>query len=228
MTSSHFLQGTQTEPPLSSVKLHQQELLWQDTAIRVQHFEAEKRIVVFCETLAECFSNAHPGDAKKWVKLRSFSYFLKFVERLQLPPTVLCLYHSEVSFLLLFDSHNKFHSLCTTLNCSKFWRQSLTPHTSVWAKRVQNTVLELKDIYTHIYRRARKGRSTNKFGLITSNKLIFSPRLEKADHFLHKRGKALFQHQINTDNIAPNVMSVQQFYSVKLRIIANRVSDFVN
>lgn len=95
---------------------------------------------------------------------------------------------------------------------------------------MQNTVLELKDIYTHIYRRARKGQSTNKFGLITSNKfeLIFSPRLEKADHFLHKRGKALFQHQINTDNIAPNVMSVQQFYSVKLRIIANRVSDFVN
>lgn len=168
---------------------------------------------------------------KELGKPRSLSYFLKkFVERLQLPRTVLCLYHSEFSFLLLFDSHNNFHSLCTTLNCSKFWRQSLTPHTSVWAKRVQNTVLELKDIYTHIYRRARKGQSTNKFGLITSNKLelIFSPRLEKADHFLHKRGKALFQHQINTDNIAPNVMSVQQFYSVKLRIIANRVSDFVN
>lgn len=108
MTSSHFLQGKQTEPPLSSVKLHQQELLWQDTAIRVQHFEAEKRIVVFRETLAECFSNAHAGDAKNWVKPRSFSYFLKkFVERLQLPQTVLCLYHSEVSFLLLFDSHNK-------------------------------------------------------------------------------------------------------------------------
>lgn len=95
---------------------------------------------------------------------------------------------------------------------------------------MQNTVLEVKDIYTPIYRRARKGQSTNKFGLITSHKFesIFSPRLEKADHFLHKRGKALFQHQINTDNIAPNVMSVQQFYSVKLRIIANRVSDFVN
>lgn len=132
--------------------------------------------------------------------------------------------YSGVSFLLLYDSHNNFYSLCTT-----FWKQSLPPHTSVWVKRVQNTVLELKDIYTCIYRRARKGQ-TNKFGLITSNKfeLIFSPRLEKADHFLHKRGKALFQHQINTDNIAPNVMSVQQFYSVILRIIANRVSDFVN
>lgn len=91
-------------------------------------------------------------------------------------------------------------------------------------------MLELKDIYTHIYRRARKGQSTNKSGLITSNKfeLIFSPRLEKADHFLDKRGKALFQHQTNMDNIAPNVIFVQQFYSVKLRIIANRVSDFVN
>lgn len=131
---------------------------------------------------------------------------------------------------LLYDSHNNFYSLWTTFTCSNFWKQSLPPHISVWAKRVQNTVLELKDIYTHIYRRARKGQRTNKFGLITSNKfeLIFSSRLEKADHFLHKRGKALFQPQINTNNIAPNVMSVQQFYSVMLRIIANRVSDFVN
>lgn len=204
---------------------------WQDAVIRVQHFEAEKRIVVFCETLAECFSNAHPGYAKNWLKPKSFSYFLKkIVEMLQLPQTVLCLYHSEFSFLLLYDSHNNFYSLWTTFTCSNFWKQSLPPHISVWAKRVQNTVLELKDIYTHIYRRARKGQRTNKFGLITSNKfeLIFSSRLEKADHFLHKRGKALFQPQINTNNIAPNVMSVQQFYSVMLRIIANRVSDFVN
>lgn len=132
--------------------------------------------------------------------------------------TALCLYHSEVFFLSLFDSHNNFYSFCTTFNYSNFWKQSLIPHTSVWAKRVQNTVLEKKDIYSHIYRRARKGQSTNKFGLITSNKfkLIFSSWLEKADHFLDKWGKALFQHQINTDNIAPNVMFVQQFYSVKL------------
>lgn len=144
--------------------------------------------------------------------------FKNFCLKATITPTCII----DVSFLLLFDSHNNFYSLCTTFICSKFWKQNPIPHTSVWAKRVQNTVLELKDIYTRIYRRARKGQSTNKFGIITSNKfeLIFSPRLEKADHFL-KRGKALFQRQTNMDNIAPNVMFVQQFHSVKLRIIAN-------
>lgn len=61
-------------PPWSYIST---ELPWQDTVIRVPHFEAEKRIVVFCETLAECFSNARPGYAKNWLKPRSFSYFKK-------------------------------------------------------------------------------------------------------------------------------------------------------
>jgi len=58
---------------------------------------------------------------------------------------------------------------------------------------------------------ARKGQSTKEVGLITSHQfeLIFSSRLEKADHLLHKRGKALFQYQINKDNIAPDVAFVQ-------------------
>lgn len=62
---------------------------------------------------------------------------------------------------------------------------------------------------------ARKGQSTKEVGLITSNKfeLIFSSRLEKADHLLDKWGKALFQYQINKDNIAPNVASVQVLLS---------------
>lgn len=74
---------------------------------------------------------------------------------------------------------------------------------------------------------ARKEQSTKEVGLITSKKfeLIFSFRLEKADHLLDKWGKALFQYQTNKDNIAPNVAFVQQFHSVKLRVIANRVSD---
>lgn len=76
MTSSHFHRVSKQcllYPQWSYISM---ELLWQDTVIRVQPFEVEKRIVVFCETLAECFSNAHPGFAKNWVKPRTF-YFLK-------------------------------------------------------------------------------------------------------------------------------------------------------
>lgn len=114
MTSSHFHQGKQTVPPLSSVNDISTELPWQDTVIRVQHFEAEKRIVVFCETLAECFSNAHPGYAKNWLKPRSFSYFLK-------DP-------------LKGYNYPKLHYLCTTLTFPFFHYLSLIITTTAYAQ----------------------------------------------------------------------------------------------
>lgn len=182
MTSSPFLQGKQTVPSLSSVKLHQHGTAVAGYSNQGSTLWSWEKDCCFLWNTGRMFFKCSSWWCKELSKAQELLLlFKKVCWKATITPN--CIMSVPLwgflSFTIWFS--NNFHSLCTTFNCSNFWKQSLTPHTSVWAKRVQNTVLELKDIYTHIYRRARKGQSTNKSGLITSNKseLIFSPRLER-------------------------------------------------